>query len=86
MLKCLHHCNILSSNSFIHHFVQQVCDPFWCSTRIEISDADKNVEVYEYPLPDIKWNFNFRNQQGMQYMASAIGKYIKEGKCYLYWA
>ncbi|XP_072016802.1 trans-1,2-dihydrobenzene-1,2-diol dehydrogenase-like [Amphiura filiformis] len=57
----------------------KICCPLWSPTRIEISEAEKIVEVHEFPLPDIKWDFNFRNQSGMQYMATAVGKYIKEG-------
>ncbi|XP_072025946.1 trans-1,2-dihydrobenzene-1,2-diol dehydrogenase-like [Amphiura filiformis] len=58
----------------------KICFPFWCPTKIEISEAnDKIVEVHEFPLPDINWDFNYTNQAGMQYEAIAVGNYIKEG-------
>ncbi|XP_072025947.1 trans-1,2-dihydrobenzene-1,2-diol dehydrogenase-like [Amphiura filiformis] len=57
----------------------KVCFPFWCPTRIEISDAEKIIEVHEFPLPEIKGDFIYTNATGMQSEVAAVGKYIKEG-------
>ena len=76
-------------------FPLQICAPFWCPTKLEVStlvqksstviyDAPPKTEMFEFPLPEAESKFNFCNSAGFRYEAKCVRICLMKGTvdCY----